>query len=332
MKKHTLSVVLAAALLTGCAESGGSVMQTESRAETQMHSAPDPFAAEESPANRSDDPPSYRCEFPAAGQQQPVAFSDEISLPFTLDIEGCDAEYRALVFCDGILQDVKIMQNGEMLPGADFTLKDREINELAAVFRPVTAGTAPAVLSLSVLYDPSFAPESAQTQYGHHHRLMINMNASLEAGFADAKDDIAAAEPVPVSESVQKKHLVQTDGGTKNQLADGTFFERENCSGDTSSIGIRRGDSVLLRLAGGALTGTWRVSAYCDHQQVAAFDGRHYLDMTADAQTMTEYTVPMDAFPVPEAAYSTVYFIAAPLDRTHELMKTHPLVLVRDES
>lgn len=283
----------------------------------------DPFA--QPPQSGGEPDISYGFGMTDPPEDRLIAFADEVTLPLWVENDGDDAQFRLFVFADGILQNVQL--DGE--DTSVFSVKNGERRALSAVFRPVTAGAEPAALTYALMFDPGFTPESERTQFGNHLRMTDVSLFSLSAGYAEAADDVVSVQAESVTAAVQKRYTVRSAEGMGNQLLHTTFFTCENADSDKSGNAVRRSDRVVLRLAGGALTGTWRVSAYCGSAQVAAFDGRRYLDMTADANTMSEYTLSLDAFPASKQ-YSALYFLAVPLDSAHTLLQTHPLVLAAD--
>ena len=321
-----ICLTAACILLHGCTGTAEPSKQISSdcAADSISETEADPFALEEPPAQEADARFGFGMSNPP--EDGTVPFSDEVALPFWVENTGAEADFRVFVFADGILQDIRIAE--EQSP--QFTAQRNERKELTAMFRPVTAGAEPAALTWALMFGASYTPESETAQFGHYLRMNTVSLFRLSNGFAEAQNDIVSVKAVPVSERVQQKYKVMREGGLHNRLTNVTFFTCENVLGSTNTNSVRRSDSVILRLAGGALTGTWRISAYCDHQLVPAFDGRHYLDMTADANNMSEYTVSLSGFPNPANQYGTLYFLAVPLDTGHDLLQTHPMVLVRD--
>ena len=283
----------------------------------------DPFA--QPPQSGGEPDISYGFGMTDPPEDRMIAFADAVTLPLWVENDGDDAQFRLFVFADGILQNVQL--DGE--DTSVFSVKNGERRALSAVFRPVTAGAEYAALTYALMFDPGFTPESERTQFGNHLRMTDVSLFSLSAGYAETVDDVISVQAEPVSAAVQKRYTVRSAEGMENQLLHTTFFTCENADSNAAGNAVRHSERVVLRLAGGALTGTWRISAYCGTEQVAAFSGRHYLDMTADANTMSEYTVSLDAFPA-SAQYSALYFLAVPLDSAHTLLQTHPLVLAAD--
>ena len=279
----------------------------------QTESAYDPFAV---PPHIQQSYPAMNAGFSFGLTELPdggeFPFSDAVSLPMMLQNSGDDAGFRLFVFADGILQDVRLAQDGMTVPNSLLYLRSGEQRRFDAVFRPVTAGAKPAALTYALMLDPGFSPESETAMFGHHYSMMSYSAFTLAEGYAEKQDDIAAqAEQQPVQ---------------------GSSSHAEFEAVTSTAQSVRHSDSVTLTLKGDETPGKWRVSAYCGQNQAAAFDGKHYLDMTADAQTGSTYTVSLADFPACGQPYSAVYFIAVPLDGQHELMRSYPIVLVNDDA
>jgi len=120
-----------------------------------------------------------------------------------------------------------------------------------------------------------------------------------------------------------------------NSLIDTTSIKVEKIANsdninDTDPNTLYKEDKVSLMLLGGHDNSSWRVSMYCNHKLVKAFDGNEYIDLKADSDEMSTYTIPMSVINDVQEQYNSIYFIASPIgsDGENYPIKSHTFVYV----
>ena len=267
------------------------------------------------------------------------AYSDEMTLRFYADNAAQEADFGLMLFVNGVLQEYRFEEEPAKSTLFRFPVGKDEKREFTVSFSPKAAESdSECVLSYSLMFHPDFTPQSAQCSFGNYYRLM-----SLSASLTDVPDGcktvktLRAAETAPIPEELRAKYYeLDADGNVVSDLLrTSTQLRTEKLSADYPDAAddpapnaLHRGDSVRLTLLGGAKERTWRISMYCDHALVTAFDSAQYLDMTASNETMSVYTVPVSVIGKREPEFGSVYFVAAPLgaDAADDPYRSHVFV------
>lgn len=267
------------------------------------------------------------------------AYSDEMTLRFYADNAAQEADFGLMLFVNGVLQEYRFEEEPAKSTLFRFPVGKDEKREFTVSFSPKAAESdSECVLSYSLMFHPDFTPQSAQCSFGNYYRLM-----SLSASLTDVPDGcktvktLRAAETAPIPEELRAKYYeLDADGNVVSDLLrTSTQLRTEKLSADYPDAAddpapnaLHRGDSVRLTLLGGAKERTWRISMYCDHALVTAFDSAQYLDMTASNETMSVYTVPVSVIEKREPEFGSVYFVAAPLgaDAADDPYRSHVFV------
>lgn len=331
--KRICVIFSAAFLLCGCSDS-----QVLSESPAASSGAPessyDPFYMP--PLGRSDMIDAnygYGLMDPPDGMR--LRCSDPLTLHFWLENSGDPIDYGILIYVNGVLQECSAdgSEESQTLPRMEIDKNERR--EFSVTFSPkAAAGDAAFVLTYALMFHPAFAPESEICSFGNYYRLSGSSLLLTETGAIPLTEKaMTVTEAAPIPAEIAERFYERDDNGNVigNPLLTGTQLLAERQSAlEKADNALRPADSVKLTLLGGASERKWRISMYCDHELVRAFDGAEYLDMTASNKTMSVYTVPMSVLGERNQKYSSVYFIAAPLgaDLSDDPLRSHVFVYV----
>lgn len=328
--KRIFIMLAAVCLLCACADG-----QSQQEANTGQADSYDPFQMP--PLGMSDTiDANYGFGLIAPPDAGRLRYSDPLTLHFWLDNGGEPIDYGVLIFVNGVLQEIST-DGGDLQTMARIDIAKNERREFSVAFSPhAAAGDSEFVLTYALMFHPGFASESETCSFGNYYRLSCSSLLLTDSGtipLTAQTKSAAKAEPIP--ETVAAMFYERDGDGNVigNPLLTGAQLVAERQSPqETEDNALRPADSVRLTLLGGASARTWRISMYCDHEIVAAFDGAEYLDMTASSDTMSVYTVPMSVLGKRAQKYGSVYFVAMPLgaDRSDDPFSSHAFVCVSE--
>lgn len=265
-----------------------------------------------------------------------LRYSNPLTLHFWLENGGEPVDYGVLIFVNGILQEITT-DGGDLQTMARIDIAKNERREFSVTFSPhAAANDSDFVLTYALMFHPGFAPESETCAFGNYYRLSCSSLLLTDSGAIPLTAQTkSAAETEPIPETVAAKFYERDGDGNvigSPLLTGAQLIAERQSPQETEDNALRPADSVKLTLLGGASARTWRISMYCDHEIVAAFDGAEYLDMTASGDTMSVYTVPMSVLGERSQKYGSVYFIASPLgaDLSDDPLRSHIFVCVSE--
>lgn len=266
-----------------------------------------------------------------------LRYSNPLTLHFWLENGGDPVDYGILIFVNGVLQELTLDGDSELQTMVRIEIEKNERREFSVTFSAhAAAGDSEFVLTYALMFHPKFAPGSETCAFGNYYRLSCSSLLLSDSGAIPLTAQTkSAAEAAPIPETLAARFYERDGDGNVigNPLLTGTQLIAERQSPqEQADNALRPADSVKLTLLGGASARKWRISMYCDHELVRAFDGEDYLDMTASSNTMSVYTVPMSVLGERSQKYGSVYFIASPLgaDLSDDPLRSHIFVCVSE--
>lgn len=268
-------------------------------------------------------------------------YQEEMTLDFYIENSSQTADFGLLLYVNGVLQEYSVADAADKHTMAHITVEKGEKKEFSVNFSPVCASDDETFcVSYAIMLNPDFAPQSDTTVFGNNHRISamsISMSDVPENALTEKTLLCENAESIPCE--LQTQYYIYDEEGnvSANTLANNVSFRAESYTSSHSennntTHALTKNDSVNLTLLGGPQESKWRISMYCNHGLVSAFDGTSYIDMQASSDKMSTYTVPMSVIGDVAQQYSSVYFIASPIGSDGESypIKSHSFVYVNE--
>lgn len=266
-------------------------------------------------------------------------YQDEMTLKFFIENAAQEVDFGLVLYVNGILQEYIFENEAESQTIAHIQVKQNERKEFSVTFSPVSAqGDDEFCLSYMIMFHPDFTPQSSKVSFGNNYRI-----SSTSFPLKNVSADIAEKSTLKFNDTEKIKddikseyYILDEDGNiTSNSLIDTTSIKVEKIANsdninDTEPNTLYKEDKVSLMLLGGHDNSSWRVSMYCNHKLVKAFDGNEYIDLKADSDEMSTYTIPMSVINDVPKQYNSIYFIASPIgsDGENYPIKSHTFVYV----
>ncbi len=320
--------------LYGCSNDGASSNQSESSSDYNPFAQMELGDGETMEANFGYglcNPPTNNC----------FEYQDEITLDFFIENAAQEVDFGMILYVNGVLQEYYYENEAEKQTMAHIVVDQNEKKEFSVTFSPV-AGKNDEIfcLSYAVMFHPDFAPQSSTVSFGNNYRI-----SAMSFPITNAPSKCAVQKTLcyngmeNIPKDIESEYYILDESGnmTTNLLLETTLIrvEKSNSSDvkeDESPNALTKNDSVNLTLLGGPQESKWRISMYCNHGLVSAFDGTSYIDMQASSDKMSTYTVPMSVIGDVAQQYSSVYFIASPIGSNGESypIKSHSFVYVNE--
>ncbi len=261
------------------------------------------------------------------------AYQASMTLDFWLENAAQAVDFGFLLFVNGVQQTYRFADEPQQQTVKIIRVGAGERRVFSVTFSPAAAEhDGSFVLSWGFLFHPEFVPDSPTAAFGHSCRLNA---ASLPLDGASeqiaVQKTVQCGAPKPVPEALLDEMHAYYDIGSSASVAPDirTIKIDRHQSTDTPNA-LYADDAVQIRVLGAQRESTWRISMYCNHEIVPAFDGAYYLDVQAVPEMLSEYTVPMSVVQNADQPCNCVYFIAAEVgaDAAHDPFGTHPLVMI----
>lgn len=273
--------------------------------------------------------------------QNRFTYQDEMTLDFYIENAAREVDFGLLLYVNGVLQEYAFEDESETQTMAHIVVGQDEKRKFSVTFSPVIGEDDKSFsLSYAVMFHPEFVPQSETVSFGNRYRISAMSFPMTDVSSSCAVQNTLTCndtESIP-EEIISEYYDFDEDGNViANRLSDAVSLRVEKMSSsdkedDEKGNTLYPDDSVRIALLGGATESAWRISMYCDHELVRAFDNDYYLDMQTDRNNMSTYTIPMSVIKAAKQQYNSVYFIAAPIgsDGAGNLIKSHTFVFVNE--
>lgn len=263
-----------------------------------------------------------------------------IKLDFFIDNLASPCEVGILIFLNGQLQPYSIEGQADLENMHRFQLKEQEKKTFSILFDPVTGKRGEEVVVHFVgMLNPSFTPKAASVVFGNNHNILqtspykLVMHKAANAKPADFSGEVTSTDFT--HDFTQRYTMRNADGSVRNLLEKQTFFQISDQNGDPLQTVSLKNDplSLNIQLFGGQ-EATYLISLYCNHQQLACFNGKPYIALTNKKGCVNTVTASLDANHLELSEYNHLYAIAVPIDKVfsataESILKTGSAVLTR---
>ncbi len=330
--KKLLSLLLAAALLTGCAEKtesakDASASTTSGTDASSVESAYDPFAREDSGSGTEARSYSYGVNW-KDGKEFVLDYASTVSFDYFVENDNTTTDFGLLLFVNGISQPYRTDAEPENKTMHIFNVNGSEKKTQTISFEAVTGEDGEELwVDVVSMLQPDYVQET-NAYYGLISSLYPSkLLVTEKTGKTDPKicTDYVTEQ---ISDEMRQKFgtMGEKGGAGKNSLDQNTTIEAlKNGVLITPAERLQKGENKLditpfqtsdfveLCMYGGKTPCKYRVSMYVNHELVkGAFDGADFIDMTASRDEICRKKLVLSELGLTLNEWNHLYFVAVP--------------------